>query len=54
LLLDEVQNEHEHVLIQDATIAAQAAQIASLEQQLAGIQAAIVRLQPKDQLVAQR
>ena len=32
----------------------QAAKIASLEQQLAGIQAALVKMQPKDELVAQR
>jgi len=31
-----------------------AAKIASLEQQLAGIQTALVKLQPKDELVAQR
>jgi hypothetical protein len=32
----------------------QAAKIASLEQQLAGIQAALVKMQPKSELVAQR
>ncbi len=47
MLLNEVQK-------QERINAAQAAKIASLEQQLAGIQAALVKLQPKDQLVAQR
>jgi hypothetical protein len=47
MLLNEVQKEH-------ATIAAQNQKIASLEQQLAGIQAALVQLQSKDDLVAQR
>ena len=47
MLLNEVQN-------QQRANAAQAARIASLEQQLAGIQAALVKLQPKDELVAQR
>ncbi len=47
MLLNEVQNQQQ-------VNAAQAAKIASLEQQLAGIQAALVKLQPKDQLVAQR
>jgi hypothetical protein len=32
----------------------QAGKIASLEQQLAAIQAALVKMQPKDELVAQR
>jgi hypothetical protein len=35
-------------------IDAQAAEISELQQQLAGIQAALITLQPKDQLVAQR
>jgi hypothetical protein len=47
MLLNEVQKEH-------ATIAAQNQKIASLEQRLAGIQAALVQLQSKDDLVAQR
>ncbi len=47
MLLNEVQK-------QQRTNAAQAEKIASLEQQLAGIQAALVNLQPKDQLVAHR
>jgi len=61
MLLNEMQKqqqisaaEHEHALAQDAIIAAQTQTIASLEQQLAGIQAALVKLQPKDELVAQR
>ncbi len=47
MLLNEVQK-------QQRVNATQAARIASLEQQLAGIQAALVKLQPKDALVAQR
>jgi hypothetical protein len=47
MLLNEMQKEQ-------ATIAAQNQKIASLEQQLAGIQAALVKLQSKDELVAQR
>jgi hypothetical protein len=39
---------------QQATIDAQVVKIASLEQQLAGIQVALSKLQPKDELVAQR
>jgi hypothetical protein len=37
MLLNEAQKKYEHSLTQDAKIAAQAARIASLEQQLAGI-----------------
>lgn len=47
MLLNEVQK-------QQRVNAAQAEKIASLEQQLAGIQAALLNLQPKHQLVAQR
>jgi hypothetical protein len=47
MLLNEVQQ-------QQRVNATQAAKIASLEQQLAGIQAALVKLQPKEELVAQR
>jgi hypothetical protein len=47
MLLNEVQK-------QQRVNATQAAKIASLEQQLASIQAALVKLQPKDKLVAQR
>ena len=47
MLLNEVQH-------QQRINSAQAAKIASLEQQLAGIQAALLKLQPKDQLVAER
>jgi len=61
ILLNEMQKEQstiatqtEHSRVQDATIAAQAAKIASLEQQLAGIQTALAKLQPTDKLVAQR
>jgi hypothetical protein len=61
MLLDEVQKQQKIVATQAAKIAAEAqraaaqdAKIASLEQQLAGIQAALVKLQPKDELVAQR
>jgi hypothetical protein len=47
MLLNEVQKQQQVNLVQ-------AAKIVSLEQQLAGIQAALVKLQPKDDLVAQR
>jgi hypothetical protein len=47
MLLNEVQK-------QQRVNAAQAARVASLEQQLAGIQAVLVKLQPKDERVAQR
>jgi trimeric autotransporter adhesin len=47
MLLNEVQKQQRASLLQ-------AAKIASLERQLAGIQAALVKLQPKDELVAQR
>jgi trimeric autotransporter adhesin len=47
LLLNELQKAQ-------ATIATQDQRIGSLEQQLAGIQAALVKLQTKDELVAQR
>jgi hypothetical protein len=47
MLLNEVQKQQQ-------VNSAQAAKIAALERQLAGIQAALVRLQPKDELVAQR
>jgi hypothetical protein len=47
MLLSEMQQ-------QQRVNAAQAAKIASLEQQLAGIQSALIKLQSKDQLVAQR
>jgi trimeric autotransporter adhesin len=47
MLLNEVQN-------QKRVNATQAAKIAYLEQQLSGIQAALVKLQSKDQLAAQR
>jgi hypothetical protein len=47
MLLNEMQNEQ-------AAIAAQSQKIASLEQQLAGIQAALNKPQPKDELVARR
>ena len=61
MLLNEVQKQQKIVATQAAKItaedqraAARDAKIASLEQQLAAIQAALVKLQPKDQLVAQR
>jgi hypothetical protein len=47
MLLNEVQRQQE-------VNAVQAARIALLEQQLAGIQAALANLQPKDKFVAQR
>ena len=61
MLLNEVQKDHATaatLVAQHAadamTLDAQAAKIASLEQQLAGIQAALMKLLPKDQPVAQR
>ena len=47
MLLNEVQKQQQMNSVQ-------AAKIASLEQQLAGMQAVIAKLQPKDELVAQR
>jgi hypothetical protein len=47
MLLNEVQKQQQMNSVQ-------AAKIASLEQQLAGIQAVLAKLQPKDELVAQR
>jgi len=61
MLLNEMQKEQSTVAtlvaqreVDAVKLDSQAAKIASLEQQLAGIQAALVKLQPKDQLVAQR
>ena len=61
MLLNEMQKEHATVATlfsqheaDAAKLDSQAKKIASLEQQLAGIQAALVKLQPKDELVAQR
>jgi hypothetical protein len=51
MLLNEMQHQRAQMT---QKIDSQAAKIASLEKQLAGIQAALVKLQPKDQLVAQR
>ena len=54
MLLNEMQRDNQRALTQDATIAAQATKIALLEQQLAGIQASLVNLQPKDEFVSRR
>jgi hypothetical protein len=54
MLLNEVQKQQRINAAQADQNNSQAAKIASLEQQLAGIQAALVKLHPKDQLVAQR
>jgi hypothetical protein len=61
MLLNEVQKQQTVVgaLVAQHNVDAvkldsQAAKIASLEQQLAGIQAALVKLQPNDTLVARR
>jgi len=54
MLLNEVQKQQRINAAQADQNIAQAAKIASLEQQLAGIQAALVKLKPKDELVAQR
>jgi hypothetical protein len=51
MLLNEMQQQRAQMT---QKIDSQTARIASLEQQLAGIQAALIKLQPKDQLVAQR
>jgi len=51
LLLNEMQHERKETI---AKIDAQAAEISALRQQLAGIQAALLTMQPKDQLVARR
>jgi hypothetical protein len=54
MLLNEVQKQQRINAAQADQNNAQAAKIALLEQQLGGIQAALVDLQPKHQLVAQR
>jgi Chaperone of endosialidase len=54
MLLNEMQKQQKTAEVQAEKINAQAAEISELKQQLAGIQAALVKLQPKDQLVAQR
>jgi hypothetical protein len=54
MLLNEMQKQQRINAAQADQNNAQAAQIAMLEQQLAGIQAALVKLQPRDDLVAQR
>ena len=61
MLLNEMQEQQKVLAAQSVTIAAQEqralsqdAKIAQLQEQLSGIQAALVKLQPKDQLVAQR
>jgi hypothetical protein len=53
MLLNEVQKEHNAVNFLAVRHEDDAAKIASLEQQLASIQATLVKLQPKNQLVAQ-
>jgi hypothetical protein len=61
MLLNEMQEQQKVIADQSAQIAAQEqraraqdAKIAQLQEQLSGIQAALVKLQPKDQLVAER
>jgi hypothetical protein len=61
MLLNELQEQQNLIAAQSASIAAQAqrasdqdTKIARLQDQLAGIQAALVKLQPIDQLVARR
>ncbi len=54
MLLNEMQKEQTTVATLVAQHEADAAKIASLEQQLIGIQAALAKLEPKDHLVAQR
>ena len=54
MLLNEMQKEHATVATLTAQHESDAAKIAALEQQLAGIQAALVKLQTSDERVAQR
>jgi hypothetical protein len=54
MLLNEMQKEHVTVETLVVQHEEDSAKIASLERQLAGIQAALVKLQPKDELIAQR
>jgi hypothetical protein len=54
MLLNEVQQQHKKIAAQDKRSAAQDAEIGQLKQQLAVMQATLVRLQTKDKLVAQR
>jgi hypothetical protein len=54
MLLNEMQKQKKAAEAQDEKINAQAAEITELKHQLTGIQTALAKLQPKDQLVAQR
>jgi len=61
MLLNELQKQQKlvatqaaKIAVQDRRAAAQDAKIAQLQEQLNGIQAAMLKWQPKDQLVAQR
>jgi hypothetical protein len=54
MLLNEVQEQQQKIAAQDEHIAAQDAKISQLMGQLAGIHAALVKLQSGDELVAQR
>jgi hypothetical protein len=61
MLLNEMQEQQKlqaaqsaMIAAQDQRAAAQDAKIAQLQEQLSGIQAALVKLQPTDRLVAQR
>ena len=54
ILLSVVQQDHEHAQAQDATIAAQASDIAQLKAHLAEIRAALVKSSSMNELVAQR
>ncbi len=54
MLLNEVQKQQQEAQKQEQVNSVQAAKIASLERQLAGIQAALFKLQPRDELVARR
>jgi hypothetical protein len=54
MLLNEVQQQQRKADAQASVIESQAAQLHDVQQQLANLQAALTKLQPKDEFVAQR
>jgi hypothetical protein len=54
MLLNEVQKQKKMIAAEDQRAAAQDAKIVSLEQQLVAMRATVVKLQPEDELAAQR
>jgi len=54
MLLSEVQRQHRKIAAQDQRAAVQDAKISQLQEHLAEMQAALLKLESKDQLVARR